>query len=1328
MTCTGAGGSADDSASVPVRPRPPTVRAWFDESSITRGESVTLRWSSTDATSCSGSRSIGSTATSGWKDYTPSSIGDFEVTVTCTGAGGSADDSASVPVRPRPPTVSASFDESSITRGESATLRWSSTDATSCSGSRSIGSTATSGWKDYTPSSIGDFEVTVTCTGAGGSADDSASVPVRPRPPTVRAWFDESSITRGESVTLRWSSTDATSCSGSRSIGSTATSGWKDYTPSSIGDFEVTVTCTGAGGSADDSASVPVRPRPPTVSAVRREFHHARRERHAEVVVDRRHIMQRLAVDRFDGDVRVEGLHAVEHRRLRGHGDLHGRRRQRRRQRQRAQSTRRPPTVRAWFDESSITRGESVTLRWSSTDATSCSGSRSIGSTATSGWKDYTPSSIGDFEVTVTCTGAGGSAGDSASVPVRPRPPTVSASFDESSITRGESVTLRWSSTDATSCSGSRSIGSTATSGWKDYTPSSIGDFEVTVTCTGAGGSAGDSASVPVRPRPPTVSASFDESSITRGASATLRWSSTDATSCSGSRSIGSTATSGWKDYTPSSIGDFEVTVTCTGAGGSDSDSDSVTVKLPAPTLTVPPADTDGSYTVSWTSVSGATSYRLEEKSGSGGFSNIHTGSSRSRNIAGKADGTYSYQVRACNSTCGDWSSTRSVRVGDLTASPNPSSDGSYAVSWSEIFNAESYQLYEDGTLVYDTTGTSRSFSGKAAGTYAYTLDFCELIFDVEFCDQPSGYAELTVTVTPPPAAPTLTVPATDADGTYDATWTSPPGATSYKLREKVGSGGWSTPETLTTTTKNYVGKTPEIYMYEVRACAGSGNCGDWSSTGMTKVPPAAPSLMVPAMDADGGYKVMWSSPSGATSYELQEKSGSGSFGNIYAGSGTSRNITGKTDGTYSYQVRACAGTGNCGDWSSTESVEVSINNAPVAVDDTARTPFGTAVEIAVVDNDTDADGDDLTVTAVTTPASGTATITSDANGDDTRVTYTPRSGHPGADTFDYTVSDGAASDTGTVSVTVDLVTVTPNPSTTGSYTLSWDGSPLLADRYRVLESVAGGTPSLSYHLGTSVQYSGKASGNYYYLVERCETPLGELEECVELGRVTATVELLPPPEVTAEFDQSSIALGESVTLTWSSSNAIQCGGSPSIGSTATSGMKTYTPSSAGSFEVTVTCEGAGGSGSATASVTVNTPPVAVDDAAETPFETAKVIDVLANDTDADGDVLTVTAVTTPADGRADITSDANGNNTQVTYTPRSGYSGADTFDYTVSDGTDSDTGNVRVTVNAPPEVTAEFDQSFHRARRERHAGPGRRATPSSAAARPRSVRRRPRG
>ncbi len=86
-----------------------------------------------------------------------------------------------------PPTVSASFDPSSITYGAGVTLSWSSTNATSCSGSPSIDSTATSGSKDYTPSD--NFEVTVTCTGDNGDADAIARVTVNPPRPTLHGCF-----------------------------------------------------------------------------------------------------------------------------------------------------------------------------------------------------------------------------------------------------------------------------------------------------------------------------------------------------------------------------------------------------------------------------------------------------------------------------------------------------------------------------------------------------------------------------------------------------------------------------------------------------------------------------------------------------------------------------------------------------------------------------------------------------------------------------------------------------------------------------------------------------------------------------------------------------------------------------------------------------------------------------------------------------------------------------------------------------------------------------------------------------------------------------------
>ena len=62
-----------------------------------------------------------------------------------------------------------------------------------------------------------------------------------------------------------------------------------------------------------------------------------------------------------------------------------------------------------------------------------------------------------------------------------------------------------------------------------------------------------------------------------------------------------------------------------------------------------------------------------------------------------------------------------------------------------------------------------------------------------------------------------------------------------------------------------------------------------------------------------------------------------------------------------------------------------------------------------------------------------------------------------------------------------------------------------------------------------------------------------------------------------------------------------------------------------------------------------------------------------------------MTAVTTPGNGTAVITA---GSTTTVTYTPDSGFSGQDSFYYTLSDGSDTDTGIVNVTVGAPAKPT----------------------------------------
>jgi outer membrane protein OmpA-like peptidoglycan-associated protein len=97
------------------------------------------------------------------------------------------------------------------------------------------------------------------------------------------------------------------------------------------------------------------------------------------------------------------------------------------------------------------------------------------------------------------------------------------------------------------------------------------------------------------------------------------------------------------------------------------------------------------------------------------------------------------------------------------------------------------------------------------------------------------------------------------------------------------------------------------------------------------------------------------------------------------------------------------------------------INRGPVAVDDAATVRNDATVTVAVLANDSDPDGDTLTIAAVGSPANGTATIAG------TAITYAPRAGFTGTDTFTYTVRDPSGL-TATARVTI-VVTAPPPPN-----------------------------------------------------------------------------------------------------------------------------------------------------------------------------------------------------------------------------------------------------------------------------------------------------------
>ena len=98
------------------------------------------------------------------------------------------------------------------------------------------------------------------------------------------------------------------------------------------------------------------------------------------------------------------------------------------------------------------------------------------------------------------------------------------------------------------------------------------------------------------------------------------------------------------------------------------------------------------------------------------------------------------------------------------------------------------------------------------------------------------------------------------------------------------------------------------------------------------------------------------------------------------------------------------------------------VNRLPVAVNDSATTNAGVAVSIAVLANDSDPDGDTLTVSSTADFVGGSAIIA--ANGS---VTFTPAAGFSGAGSFTYTITDGkGGSAQGSVSVSVNALPSQP--------------------------------------------------------------------------------------------------------------------------------------------------------------------------------------------------------------------------------------------------------------------------------------------------------------
>lgn len=354
-----------------------------------------------------------------------------------------------------------------------------------------------------------------------------------------------------------------------------------------------------------------------------------------------------------------------------------------------------------------------------------------------------------------------------------------------------------------------------------------------------------------------------------------------------------------------------------------------------APTLSAPGTGLNGSFTVSWTSLAAATRYQLQERQGTGAWATIHDAAGNSRAISGKAAGDWSYQVRGCNVVdCGPFSAIASVNVvlaptstPTLTA-PASNYTGSFSLSWTAVSTAARYELEERlGTgawnNVHNAAATTKALAGRTAGSWTYRVRGCN-----DAGCAPFSAIQSTLVTLPPVDAPSVTTPTANYTGSYTVSWTSVPVATSYRLEQQLNGGAWTQVQDAAGTSRVVSGQASGNYGYRVRGC-NIGGCGPYSSVGATLVtlPPASPlSVTAPASNSTGDFTVSWTAVAEATSYQIDEQLNGGAWTALALSPVTalSKNLAGKTPGTYGYRVRAC-NIGGCSADSATANVTVAL-------------------------------------------------------------------------------------------------------------------------------------------------------------------------------------------------------------------------------------------------------------------------------------------------------------------------------------------------------------------------------------------------------------------
>jgi Ca2+-binding RTX toxin-like protein len=388
----------------------------------------------------------------------------------------------------------------------------------------------------------------------------------------------------------------------------------------------------------------------------------------------------------------------------------------------------------------------------------------------------------------------------------------------------------------------------------------------------------------------------------------------------------------------------------------------------------------------------------------------------------------------------------------------------------------------------------------------------------------------------------------------------------------------------------------------------------------------------------------------------------------------------------------------------------------PIANDDTFSGLEDQPITGNVLTNDTDANGDTLTAQAGTYATAQGGSVTVNADG---TFSYQGATNFNGTDNFSYTVLDGnSGSDTGSVSLNIAAVNDAPvanddvfsgseDQIITGNLLLNdsdVDGDMLTAQAgtYATAQggSVTVNTDGTFSYLGTA-NFNGTDSFNYTIsdnnggqsaanvtlnVAAVNDAPVANNdvfsgnEDQIITGNVLLNDTDVDGDILTVQAGTYATAQGGAVTLnadgTFSYSGAADFNGTDSFDYTVSDG------------------NGAQSTASVTLNVAaVNDAPVANDDSFSGGEDEVITGNLLLNDTDVDGDMLTAQAGTYATAQGGSVTVNADGT---FSYTGLENFNGIDSFDYTVLDGNGgSAAANVTLNISAANDAPAANGDAF---------------------------------